>query len=100
MDEDKTQNRFWDWMEGSSGGRKVLDALARFHHYYYRHADRYHGWNNTKYRFCTWLVATAAVLVVLAALAGTFRVGLHHYRHYQEKLWQKESQTFLAHGDY
>jgi hypothetical protein len=33
MDEDEKQNRFWDWMEGNAGGRKVLDAMARFRHY-------------------------------------------------------------------
>jgi Flp pilus assembly protein TadD len=62
--------------------------------------DRYHGWNETFYRVCTWVVATAAVLLVLAALAGTFRAGLHHYRRYQEKHWQKEAQAFLARDDY
>jgi tetratricopeptide (TPR) repeat protein len=100
MDEDKNQNHFGDWMERYAHGRKVLDAMSRFRHYYYRHVDRYHGWNETYYRCCTWLVAAAAVLMVLAALAGTSRAGLHHYRHYQEKCCQKEAQAFLAHGDY
>jgi tetratricopeptide (TPR) repeat protein len=40
------------------------------------------------------------VLLVLAALAGTFRVGLRHYRRYQEIHWQKEAQAFLARDDY
>ena len=100
MDEDEKQNRFWDWMEGNASGRKVLDALARLRHRYRRHVDRYHIWNETYYRFCTWLVATAALLIVLAALAGTFKVGLHHYRHYQEQRGQKQAQAFMAHSDY
>jgi predicted Zn-dependent protease len=100
MDEDEKQNRFWDWMEGNASGRKVLNALARLRHRYRRHVDRYHIWNETYYRFCTWLVATAALLIVLAALAGTFKVGLHHYRHYQEQRGQKQAQAFMAHSDY
>jgi predicted Zn-dependent protease len=100
MDEDEKQNRFWDWMEGNASGRKVLDALARLRHRYRRHVDRYHIWNETYYRFCTWLVATAALLIVLAAVAGTFKVGLHHYRHYQEQRGQKQAQAFMAHSDY
>jgi Flp pilus assembly protein TadD len=100
MDEDGNQNRFLDRIEGNAVGRKVLGAMARFRHYRHTHVDRYHGWGNTYYRFCTWLVATAVVLLVLAALAGTFRVGLHRYRHYQEQRWQKDAQAFLARGDY
>ena len=87
-------------MEGNPGSRKVLDAIARFRNYYHRHTDRYHTWDETYYRFYTWLVATACILVVLATLAGTFTFGLHYYRHYQEKRWQNEAQTFLTHGDY
>ena len=100
MDEDIKQNRFRDWLEGNAGGRKVLDALAWFRLHYRRHLDRYHGWNETFYRICTWVVAVAIVLLVLAALAGTFRVGLRHYRRYQENHWQKEAQAFLARDDY
>ncbi len=87
-------------MEGNAWGRKALSAMDRFRHYYHRHEDRYHVWNETHYRFYTRLVAAAAILVILAALAGTFKVGLHHYRHYQEKRGQKEAQSFLARGDY
>ena len=87
-------------MEGNVCGRKVLSAMDRFLHYYHQHADRYHVWNQTYYRFYTRLVATAAVLVILAALAGTYRVGLRHYRHYLENRGQKEAQSFLARGDY
>jgi hypothetical protein len=100
MDEDGKQNRFWDWMEGNACGRKVLSAMDRFRHYYHQHEDRYHVWNETHYRFYTRLVTTAVFLMVLAALAGTFRFGQHYYRHYREKREQKEAQSFLAHGDY
>jgi Flp pilus assembly protein TadD len=74
--------------------------MARFRLHYRWHVDRYHCWNQTYYRCCTWLVATAAGLMVLAAGAGAFRAGLHHYRHHQEKRWQNEAQAFMAHGDY
>ena len=100
MDEDIKQNRFRDWLEGNAGGRKVLDALVWCRLHYHRHLDRYHGWNQTFYRLCTWLVASTVVVMMLAALAGTFRVGLHHYRRHQEQHWQNETQTFLARDDY
>jgi predicted Zn-dependent protease len=93
-------NRFWAWLERNACGRTALDALAQLHQCYIRHVDRYHAWNETYYRFWTWLVATVAILIVLAALAGTCRIGLRHYRHYQEKRWMKEAQAFLARDDY
>ncbi len=87
-------------MERRAGGRRVLDALARLRHRYHRHVDRYHAWNETPYRIFTWLVAIIVILVMLAALAGTFKAGLHFYRHFQEKHGQKEIQAFLARDDY
>jgi len=100
MDEDGQQNRFWVWMEGRSWGRKALDALNWFRQRYYNHVDRYHAWNETRYRIFTQLVAAVFLLVVLAALAGAFRVGLRHYRHYREMRGQRQAQEFLARGDY
>ena len=100
MDEDKKQNRFLDWMEGNAGGRRVLAAMAWFRHFYYQHENRYHAWDQTYYRFCTWLVTAGVLVMVLAALAVTFRVGMHRYRHYEEKRWQNGAQSYLNHGDY
>ena len=87
-------------MEGYAGGRKVLDAVDRVRNRYSRHQQRYHTWNEVYYRFFTRLVATAVILMVLAALTATIKAGRHHYRHYQEERAQKQAQAFLAHGDY
>ena len=87
-------------MEGNAVGRKVLAAMDRLGDRYFRHTDRYYDPSQKRYRLYTRLVVIAAVLMVLAVLAGTFRAGLHIYRHYHENRWQKESQAFLAHGDY
>ena len=87
-------------MEGNAGGRKALDIIAWFRQRGFRHMDRYRTWSEAYYRFYSWLVAAVVIMVVAVALAGTFRVGLRHYRHYKEIHWQKESQAFLARGDY
>lgn len=100
MAEDEKPSRFWDWMHGNTCGRKVHAAMVWVRGRYFQHLDRYHSWNATYYRFCTWLVAIAIIMLALAMLAGTFRVGRHYYRHYQEQRWQKEAAAFLAHGDY
>ena len=100
MDEDGQQNRFWVWMESRSWGRKTLDALVWFRRHYFNHVDRYHAWNETRYRIFTQLAAAVVLLAALAALAGTARVGLRHYRHYREMRGQQQAQAFLARGDY
>lgn len=100
MDEDKDQNRFWDWMERNAFGRKVVHTIFWFRHRYHRHEDRYHIWNETRYRVYTRLMAVGVGLVVLAAAAGMFRIGLHYYRHYQERRWTLEAQACLAGNDY
>ena len=100
MDEDEKKNRFWDWMERRAWGRKSLDVIVWFRQHYFKHQDRYHAWNQMYYRVVTWLVAAGVLVLVLATLAGTFRAGLRHYRHYLEIRGQKEAQMFLAHGDY
>ncbi|HEX5399635.1 MAG TPA: hypothetical protein VFY06_11370, partial [Verrucomicrobiae bacterium] len=100
MDEDKDRSRLWEWMEGNVCGRKVLDVLSLFRRVYHRHVDRYHVWNNTRYRICTWLVTIIAFILVLTAAAGAFRIGWRHYRHFEEARWQKEAQTFLDQGNY
>ena len=87
-------------MESNSCGRKTLDALAWFRQRYYNHVDRYHAWNAARYRFFTRLAAAIVLLLMLAALAGTFRIGLRHYRHYREMRGQQQAQAFLARGDY
>ena len=100
MDEEGKRNRFWDWMEGNAVGRKALAVMAWLSDRYHRHVDRYYDRSQTRYRCYTWLVATAAVLVVLATMNGAFKVGVHYYRYYQESHLQKESQSFMTHGDY
>jgi cytochrome c-type biogenesis protein CcmH/NrfG len=99
MAEVEKLNRFWVWMEGSAWGRKVLAVMDRVRGLYHQHLDRYHNWGQTSYRFYTWLVTIAILLVALALLAGTFKVGRHYYRQYREKRWQAEGEAFLAQGD-
>ena len=100
MDDANNRSRFWDWMESHAWGRKVLDVLSWLRRRYHSHVDRYHVWNNTRYRIHTWLVATLTLLLVLTAVVGAFRIGWRHYRHYAETRWQEEAQAFLARGDY
>ena len=83
-------------MEGNACGRKVLAATDWVSERYQRHVNRYHAWNSTSYRIRTWLVAVVVGLAILAALAGTCRLGLRHYRRYQEQRWTKEAQVFQA----
>jgi hypothetical protein len=100
MEADEKPNRVWHWMDGNACGRKVLAIFDRVRERYARHVIRYHAWNSASYRIRTWLVAVVAGLAILAALAGTCRLGLRHYRRYQEQRWTKEAQVFLAHSDY
>lgn len=100
MAEDEKPDRIRDWLERNSYGRKVLAAMESVGDRYDRHLARYRLWNSTFYRFCTWLAATVLLLLVLAVLAGTFKVGRHYYRRYWEQREQQEAGVFLAHGDY
>ena len=84
---------------GNAWGRKALSAMDRFRHYYHRHEDRYHVWNETHYRFYTRLVAAAAILVILAALAGAFKVG-RTIAGFIRKNAGRRPKFFLAGGDY
>ena len=100
MDEDEKQDRFWDRMEGNAVGRKVLAVMDSLGDWYHRHTSRYYDRSQKRYRFLTRLTALAIVLVVAAVAAGIYRIGLDHYRHYQEGRLQAESQAFMARGDY
>ena len=100
MDEDGQHNRFWVWMESRSWGRKTIDAWDWLYRRYYDHVDRYHAWEARRYRFFTWLVTSALILVMLTTLAGTVWVGRHYYRHYRQMRSQQQAQAFLARGDF
>jgi Flp pilus assembly protein TadD/tetratricopeptide (TPR) repeat protein len=99
MFEDEKPHCFRGWMERTAGGRKMLAAVDRLRDGYHRHLERYSLWSNWPYRLGTWLVATTAFLLALAALAVTCRISWRHYRHYEEKRWREKAQVFLARGD-
>ena len=100
MLEEERPDRILDWLERSSYGRKLLAARGWVGERYDEHLARYRFWDATFYRFCTWLVAAVLVLLVLAVLAGMFKVGRRYYRHYWEQRAQQTAGMFLAHGDY
>ena len=100
MEEDDSKNELRDWMERRAASRKVLAALDWVHEAWHGHLHRYYYYEATAYRVGSWLVATTVVLVLLALVAGTLRVGAHFYRHKLEMRAQKEAQEFFAQGDF